>query len=1367
MAAVKLKMERIKKMRKNICLALGILMTLVTGCDTMSETPEQNKLTSPPVPFVAQEISKTTSTVPELKEVGAWSKDFTKKFYKKTGIFAGNKALTALEDARKENWRDKERLLFIKSGDNVIGQFSFWGASEASFGSGFGKSNGLAENGKISLDEKEKSISFKQDFALDKDGNTGNYMHKAKVLPNGLIELDFAYTVPEGREKSIKDEGLFLDMPFKFCAGKTIEIDGVKYQFSNEGNPLTEKDKVVYSGKASKITFNPEDKADGFSLDLPGKNNIAVSERRLEKAPQPHRQKVLIRIKPIKRNVKLCLDIRDTTPATASSDTHCGIDFWKYDRLHVPDYGKCRNLIQNSSFEGGLRYYRFPSVGAYHKTEFDKLILADSSQAKFGNSSLLMRAFKKATKLQTFAIPVNPGKKYAVSFYAKADKPDLRFDLSGISAKWLDFPKMGSCSPGLDWKRYNFAFTAPNNAISILMHASYNGKDENGYGNIWIDGFQLEEGDLTDFASKPVSAELLTSSPDNFLQPKDPINAKLRISAVPEISGKVRLELEDFFYSRLWQGNFDFKTDKKGEAYIDLPLDGKLGTGIFVVRADFEMADGFRDTDYFRIAVMDFLEGKHKNRYITSCGIAMRNPRAVDVARRNIQIGIGGTDVYGINENTIALIKILNDFGVKNFSSSLKDKRDRKFKVMSKNWRELTSVTPELEKELEDASFEKAKEHYPLVDSWFFTGESTGHLQGLDRAGKIDDIAKLQIAAYKGVKRFNKNIKVLAEGGPCNMGARNGTLWLERLLQAEKKLAPDIKFDAVAIHPYRARPEDPDLDYETEEFLKMLNRNGYGDVPVIWNESIYHTHYVIPPWGLDTHKGCSSDHYRAYCPSYHMGWGERISAAYWMRHWLVGLKYQNRISFLDGHYSWNDMDSNLTPLAVQKTPNTLGNILGNAVFREDIRFAPNVRCYVFEDEKQRPVAAVWSHIADVDKGNSKCPEMEIRLPKETPQVFDMMGVERGVVVDSNGMATMPVSSFPIFVRGTGGSLKEFCSAFTDARLKGKEYMPLAISIQPESAINLKAQFRNLTGRNFSGTAEIDIQGKKTALDLNLKGQAEKTISLSLTEKILSSKISSISIPVSVTEKNRNPEKIDASFNAFATKELKGSQIKIDGNEEDWAEFSAIPVNNQFLHTGPRLGDPKLGLEKENIGYSGDFSASFKTAWDDDNFYLLVKVVDDKHCPAPGKTVWAGDSLQVYFDTYCDARLHSEKGFDTNDYNYDFKSDSENPSSLVAWRGFCPEWQLTLEGGLKLLPSEFEKNLKTAFKKTVDGYIYEIAFPKAYLAPMQLKKETCIGFSLFINDNDGGKSPKRSLTLTPDGTASYQNPHLYPVMILTE
>ncbi len=84
----------------------------------------------------------------------------------------------------------------------------------------------------------------------------------------------------------------------------------------------------------------------------------------------------------------------------------------------------------------------------------------------------------------------------------------------------------------------------------------------------------------------------------------------------------------------------------------------------------------------------------------------------------------------------------------------------------------------------------------------------------------------------------------------------------------------------------------------------MLARHGYKTAPVYWNEGVYNCPWHIPEWGLDVHRGCSTDHWRCGTPSYHMGWAERISAAYSALSWLVALKYSDRVKQLTD-YNFN------------------------------------------------------------------------------------------------------------------------------------------------------------------------------------------------------------------------------------------------------------------------------------------------------------------------------------------------------------------------------------------------------------------------------------------------------------------------------
>ena len=252
-----------------------------------------------------------------------------------------------------------------------------------------------------------------------------------------------------------------------------------------------------------------------------------------------------------------------------SADTFAGINFWQSDRLHIPDYGKCRNLAQNSSFEAGLRYYDLYGTWGRFRDRGKPVFSVDENVAKFGHGSLMINAFKKDDTgyLSTFAIPVVEGKKYTVSYYAKGNKNGLWLNTRIVTGIWLEFPKTsGGHVPTNDWTRKTFTITAPNRELTFLIQAAYHGNDPSGEGTVWIDGLQIEEGDTaTDYVEKPLSSILLTSNPDNFLSVDDKkVDARLQIIAPANTSGKVTCRIEDFFYRKIWEQGFEFKTDAQG-----------------------------------------------------------------------------------------------------------------------------------------------------------------------------------------------------------------------------------------------------------------------------------------------------------------------------------------------------------------------------------------------------------------------------------------------------------------------------------------------------------------------------------------------------------------------------------------------------------------------------------------------------------------------------------------------------------------------------------------------------------------------------------------------------------------------------------
>jgi cellulose/xylan binding protein with CBM9 domain len=448
------------------------------------------------------------------------------------------------------------------------------------------------------------------------------------------------------------------------------------------------------------------------------------------------------------------------------------------------------------------------------------------------------------------------------------------------------------------------------------------------------------------------------------------------------------------------------------------------------------------------------------------------------------------------------------------------------------------------------------------------------------------------------------------------------------------------------------------------------------------------------------------------------------------------------------------MDAYLTPLALQKIPNTLGNLLGNAYFKQDIRFAPKVRCYVFENEHKQPVAALWSQLDKVDYGLQQSPNATFKFNGTLKTIYDLMENER-TPVEQQGTVTIPISPFPIFIVGKAGSLDKFCAAIQSGQLVNSTALPITINGAPLTTTQFQVTCNNHLTKQFNGKLTIGNVSKQ----LVIKSAASEKMVTKLLTPVKFDEISSFKIPVELIFGNQQKIEETINFEAFAIHQLNGVL--------DWSKLPAVSLKNRKIVKFTGSTSRTAVTHSKKVGIKGDFDATFKAAWDNEFFYLQVTVIDDKLFTLPkDKHVgggWKYDSLQLYFDTFCDARTRKVKGYDSNDYNYDIVPNSSNQA--IVYRRLAPEQQIA--GGLDApRPNMIEPNVKCSFRKTVTGYVYELTFPKRLLAPMLFRQNAKIGFGIYLNDNDG-KGLRSALTVTPPGTGCYMNPQQYPVMLLTK
>ena len=354
------------------------------------------------------------------------------------------------------------------------------------------------------------------------------------------------------------------------------------------------------------------------------------------------------------------------------------------------------------------------------------------------------------------------------------------------------------------------------------------------------------------------------------------------------------------------------------------------------------------------------------------------------------------------------------------------------------------------------------------------------------------------------------------------------------------------------------------------------------------------------------------------------------------------------------------------------------------------------------------------------------------------EYIDLMGVKRTPVVDGE----FPVSPFPLFIRGKTGDAEAFIKAISTSVIKGANKLPFRISDELGSPDTLKLVLSNELARPIAGTLRMAGETYK----IEIGKISSQTIAVKLPKPVSSTTVDEIRIPM-VCEVDGQTFKSEFKTHAFAAKRFTG----------DWSAIPSITLKNPVAYK----------KSDERRGDKGDFEAKFQIAWDDAKLYLRVLVIDDIFTPGntPGNR-YDYDVAQVYLDTRCSARKTGKTVYDDDDYDYSLMPTPDGKNCEV-FRALSPFIQYTL-GIAAPKDGVIATEIPSKFTRTADGYIYEAEFPAAYILPAQLKPNYNMGFGLYVADRDGGNEVKQGLSLaTEPGKGCYNNPQLWPLMILTE
>jgi len=726
-------------------------------------------------------------------------------------------------------------------------------------------------------------------------------------------------------------------------------------------------------------------------------------------------------------------------------------DFWANDRLHLPDYGASTNLILNPSFEAGMRYWGFPCfAGAPTPLQYYSFFAIDGNEARSGSHSLRMRALslKNPLPLGMLTVPLVANITYTLSFYAKGSLA-VPLKLNVLGRGWEGQLFSTGVTVNNQWQRFTVSFNENETFASVYFDAQTYTAGQEGY--IWLDDVQLEQGSATTFVQSPVAAQLVSVARGNFLEFGQEPNFNLIVRSVPSTNGTASISVEDFFFNNVFTETYQFTTNSAGESTISLDdlSDAVVASdlhGVFVVTGVFNISGVSRPyTDYFRFSVMDFLDNTHKNKdlfnltyvyQLQSGGPEMarflERERTIGFGSINYDFGSFGNDLdYGLDSERMQLIEEYG-FGymgrpVLQHGCSEISEANGLYKMVDVNG----MTNPSSQNLVDFTNICRIKAlNRPWNNIWWFCGESNPGCWPLANYDLYPDaFAKFLIATNQGIKAGDPNAKVLIEGGPWKLDATS-TGWVERYIQDTNRIDPTVQFDGAAAHHYRNFPENPDLDADVAAFLTMLDRNGHENWPFYINEGGNYCPLNIPEEGISPYIMHSGNAWYMGPLSYHSGRAERISAAFSARNWLVALKYQNRLACMEDFSTPNRyVDIDFTPRFYEKIPNTLGRILGDASFVKDIVFALYCRGYLFEEDATgSPIAVIWGYKESVDRWQESPPNYTFDFGSQNLQFVDLMENEVNYPQDCDGRTVIPLSPFPMFIKGMPGTEDQLCNA---------------------------------------------------------------------------------------------------------------------------------------------------------------------------------------------------------------------------------------------------------------------------------------------------------------------------------------------------
>jgi len=394
--------------------------------------------------------------------------------------------------------------------------------------------------------------------------------------------------------------------------------------------------------------------------------------------------------------------------------------------------------------------------------------------------------------------------------------------------------------------------------------------------------------------------------------------------------------------------------------------------------------------------------------------------------------------------------------------------------------------------------------------------------------------------------------------------------------------------------------------------------------------------------------------------------------------------------------------------------------LEGTTFKSRIEIVKPARIFVFE-KGSGSVGVLWSSGADGTLEGDGLEECEI---------FDMMG---------NPLPSkkeIPLGEEPVYLVAEKASGEELSRKLEKAEVKGispanLEIFPLSGALKNLPSVTVGIE--NMGRETIGGTLRIEPPETWVAEAKSVKvsplAPGEKARYAFRFEKMSPAKDNLY--PVSVTFRDTRGNEAVHSSTLSELVAAYGTP-SIDGDETDWEKARFITLDSI---------DYAVGL----VPYMDwNLSTRFALMWDEENLYFLGIVRDNAFDQVnTGSLIWEGDSFQLGFDC-ANAGESLETG--EGQYNYGLAKTKKGDETW-SW----PVGQKKSDRPAGDIHFVFGNPKK-------DTYIYEAAIPKRLLSPLEMKDGARFGFTLLLNDNDGG-GRRGWLELTP-GIGTGFNPSYF-------